>query len=135
MGSTTYQWILDHRPADKDPAEWRWPYEQPCWVFTHRELPVVPGAQIQFTSAEIATVHEQMLAAATGRNLWIVGGGDVAGQFADVGLLDEVVVYIAPITLGAGKPLLTRRLELGLVETARNGDFVCARFSVMPPAA
>ena len=67
-----------------------------------------------------------------GRNLWIVGGGDLAGQFADVGLLDEVIVYVAPVTLGAGKPLLTRRLELGLVETARNGDFVCAKFSVAP---
>ncbi len=84
------------------------------------------------SSSEIAIVHEQMLAAAGGRNLWIVGGGDLAGQCADEGLLDEVIVYIAPVTLGAGKPLLTRRLELGLVETARNGDFVCAKFSVAP---
>ena len=43
MGSTTYEWILDHEFAGKDPAEWTWPYEIPCWVFTHRQLPVVPG--------------------------------------------------------------------------------------------
>ncbi len=41
MGRTTYEWILDHEFAGKDPADRRWPYEIPCWVFTHRELPVV----------------------------------------------------------------------------------------------
>src|ERR671935_3244354 len=70
MGATTYEWILDHR---KDPA--KWPYDVPCWVFTHRQLPVVPDARIELTSASIATVHEQMVAAAGERNRWIVGGG------------------------------------------------------------
>jgi dihydrofolate reductase len=135
MGSTTYQWILDHEPKDKDAAKQTWPYDVPCWVFTHRDLRVMPGAQIELTSEDIATVHERMVGAAGGRNVWIVGGGDLAGQFAEVGLLDEVIVYIAPVTLGAGKPLLTRRVELRLVETARNGDFVCARFTVVRPSA
>ena len=106
MGSTTYEWILDHEFAGKDPADWKWPYEIPGWVFTHRELPVVPGAPIEFTSADIAAVHQEMLRAAGEKNVWIVGGGDLAGQFADEGLLDEVVVMIAPVTLGAGAPLL-----------------------------
>jgi dihydrofolate reductase len=131
MGSTTYEWILDHEFADKEPAEWKWPYDIPCWVFTHRQLRVVPDARIEFTSADVATVHEEMVAAAGDRNVWIVGGGDLAGQFAAVGLLDEVIVYIAPVTLGGGAPLLPRRIELHLEELARNGDFACARFSVM----
>jgi dihydrofolate reductase len=123
MGSTTYEWILGH--------EGRWPYEIPCWVFTHRQLQAVPEARIEFTSAPVATVHAEMLAAAGGLNLWIVGGGDLAGQFADAGLLDEVLVSIAPVTLGAGAPLLPRRSELRLDELGRNGDFVAARFSVV----
>ncbi len=131
MGSTTYEWILDHELRDKDPAEWKWPYEIPSWVFTHRQLPVVPDARIEFTSADVATVHEQMVEAAGGRNVWIVGGGDLAGQFADAGLLDEVIVWIAPVTLGAGAPLLPRRLELRLEDLGRNGDFASARFSVV----
>jgi dihydrofolate reductase len=131
MGSTTYEWILDHELSDKDPSEWKWPYEIPCWVFTHRQLPVVPNAQVEFTSGDVAPVHEQMVAAAGGRNLWIVGGGDLAGQFADAGLLDEVIVYVAPVTLGAGAPLLPRRIELRLDELERNGDFACARFAVV----
>jgi dihydrofolate reductase len=131
MGSTTYEWILDHEFKDKDPTEWKWPYDIPCWVFTHRQLPLVPDAGIEFTSADIATVHERMVDAAAGRNVWIVGGGDLAGQFADAGLLDEVLVMIAPVTLGAGAPLLPRRTELRLDELGRNGDFACARFSVV----
>jgi dihydrofolate reductase len=131
MGSTTYEWILDHEFADKDPKDWKWPYEIPCWVFTHRQLPVVPDAQIEFTSGDVAPVQEQMRVAAGGKNIWIVGGGDLAGQFADAGLLDEVIVTFAPVTLGSGAPLLPRRLELRLDEVERNGDFVCARLSVV----
>ena len=40
--------------------------------------------------------------------LWIVGGGDLAGQFADAGLLDEIIVQVGSVTLGSGKPLLPR---------------------------
>jgi dihydrofolate reductase len=131
MGSTTYEWILDHEFAEKDPSEWKWPYDLPCWVFTHRELRVVPDARIEFTSADVADVHAELVAAAAGKNVWIVGGGDLAGQFADAGLLDEVIVYVAPVTLGAGAPLLPRRLELRLEEAHRNRDFVAARYTVV----
>ena len=134
MGSTTYEWILDHEFAGKEPADWKWPYEIPCWVFTHRRLPVVPAAPIEFTSADVATVHAAMLRAAGDRNVWIVGGGDLAGQFADAGLLDEVIVSIAPVTLGAGAPLLPRRIELRLEELGRNGDFAAVRYSVVRPS-
>ncbi len=61
----------------------------------------------------------------------MVGGGDLVGQFADRGLLDEVWVQYAPVALGAGAPLLPRRLELRLEEVARNRDFCCARWSVV----
>jgi len=134
MGRTTYEWLLDHEFAGKDPADWRWPYEIPCWVFTHHRLQVVPDARIEFTSDDVTAVHERMTAAAGGRNVWLVGGGDLVGQFADAGLLDEVLVTIAPVTLGSGAPLLPRRLELRLDEAGRNGDFVCARFGVVRDA-
>jgi dihydrofolate reductase len=124
MGATSYEWILEHVGAS-------WPYDQPSWVFTHRELPPVPDAQITFVSGDVASVHREMVEAAAGRNVWIVGGGDLVGQFADVGLLDDVIVQFAPVTVGGGAPLLPRRVELRLEETGRNGDFVSARYSVV----
>lgn len=123
MGATTYEWILDH--VDE------WPYDLPSWVFTHRELRVVPGARVEFTSGDVVPVHEKLVEAAAGGNVWIVGGGDLAGQFAGAGLLDEVLVTLAPVTLGGGAPLLPRRVELRLHEVGQNGDFVAARYAVV----
>lgn len=123
MGATTYEWLR----ANQDGA---WPYEIPCWVFTHRDLPAWPGADIRFTRGVVAETHAQMVAAAGGRNVWVVGGGDLAGQFADVGLLDEVWVQYAPVTLGSGSPLLPRRIEFRYEQLAQNGEFACARLVV-----
>ncbi len=123
MGATTYEWILEHEHG-------KWPYDLPCWVFTHRDLGLA-AAGIELTSHDVEEVHAQMREAAGERNVWIVGGGDLAGQFAERGLLDEVIVYIAPVTLGAGAPLLPRHIELRLEELERNGDFACARYAVV----
>src|SRR4029078_122544 len=89
MGATTYQWILGHEFADKPPEQWKWPYTIPGWVSPHRQLQVVPGAPIEFTSAAVSEVHAQMATAAGDRNIWVVGGGDLAGQVAEGGRLDE----------------------------------------------
>ena len=124
MGATTYEWVREHDPG-------AWAYTVPAWVFTHHELTAYPGADIRFTQAEVPDVHAEMVAAAGDRDVWVVGGGDLAGQFADHGLLDEVVVSIAPVTLGGGAPLLPRRLELARTEQAVNGEFVCVRYDVV----
>jgi dihydrofolate reductase len=130
MGSTTYEWIIDHEFQGKDRAEWKWPYDVPTWVLTHRDLMLPPDADIRLVRDEVAPVHADMVEAAAGKNVWIVGGGELVGQFADAGLLDDVIVYIAPVTLGSGAPLLPRHLELAVQEVARNRDFVAVRYSV-----
>ena len=48
--------------------------------------------------------------AAGEQNIWIVGGGDLAGQFHDAGLLDELIIQIGSVTLGRGKQLFPRRV-------------------------
>jgi len=110
MGSSTYEWML--RNADKVAAEVgaSWPYSQPAWVFTSRSLPVIPGADLRFVQGDVRLAHGAMLEAAGGKNIWIVGGGDLAGQFYDAGLLDELIIQIGSVTLGQGKPLFPRRL-------------------------
>ena len=129
MGATTYEWVRQHLARTGE----GWSYEQPTWVFTHRELPPIEGADVRFTAGDVRPVHAQMTAAANGRDLWVVGGGDLAGQFAEAGLLDEVCVQLAPVTLGTGRPVFPRRFDLKLTELARNGDFACARYDVVGP--
>lgn len=133
MGATTYEWVRARIEAGSE----KWPYTMPAVVFTHRALPAIDGADLRFARADgradVAGVHAELVAAAGGKDVWVVGGGDLAGQFADAGLLDEIVVCIAPVTLGSGRPLFPRRYALTMTELARNGDFACARYRVLGP--
>ncbi len=110
MGSATYEWMLRH--ADKVAAETgsSWPYAQPAWIFSSRELPSIEGANTHFVKGDVRPVHTEMRKAAGSKNIWIMGGGDLAGQFLDVGLLDEIIVHIGSVTLWKGKPLFPRRV-------------------------
>lgn len=139
MGRNTYEWILRHEGEGDSGAEGtgEWPYEQPAWVFTTRDLPTIPGANIRFVQGDVRTVHEEMAAAAGGRNIWIVGGGDLAGQFYDAGLLDELIIQIAPVTLGRGLPVFPREVaipSLRLLSAKTYGPFVEVRYEA-PKAA
>jgi dihydrofolate reductase len=132
MGSTTYEWILNYTNVLEDPSKWE--YDLPAWVFSSRELPPVKGADIRFVSGNVAPVHAEMVAAAGGKNVWLVGGGDLVGQFHDQGLLDELILGVASVTLGSGAPLLPRRITtppLRLREVRQYGEsFVTLRYTV-----
>lgn len=138
MGSTTYEWILDHPSAEAaSEAGGRpqtWMYQQPTWVFSSRSLPIVAGADIRFVQGDVRPVHQKMREAAGERNIWIVGGGDLVGQFYDRELLDEIIVQIASVTLGSGAPLLPRRIvtpPLKLLSANLYGDaFAELRYAV-----
>lgn len=121
MGSATYEWIVKNHPDD-------WGYEQPTWVLTHRPRIISNDYPVQVFSGDVAELHPKLVEAAAGKDVWLVGGGDVAAQFVTAGLIDEMIVSYAPCTLGAGSPVLPVRSEWALAESGTNGDFVCARW-------
>ena len=137
MGATTYEWVFAHERLDERPEKWReWYGSTPTWVFTHRELATVPDAEIRFVEGDVAPVHAEMVNAAEGRNVWLVGGGELVGAFADAALLDEILLGMQPVFLGAGAPLLPRRLTSKRVrlESARqDGQQVQLVYSVAAP--
>jgi dihydrofolate reductase len=105
MGSATYEFVLDELSE--------WPYMgKPTWVLSSRDLPKPTGEEVdvRIVHAKVPDLHDELVAAAGERNLWVVGGGNVASQFADAGLLDELLVTVVPVVLGEGKPLFDRRL-------------------------
>lgn len=113
MGSTTYEFLLDEGTD-------AWPYDGlPTWVFTHRDLPRVPDAQLHFADGDVSAVHASIIEAASGRDVWVVGGGDMARQYANAGLLDELLVTVMPVVLGSGRPLIPvdETLRLSLLKT------------------
>ena len=135
MGASTYEWLLRHHvkpgAADGQP----WPYAVPSWVFSSRELPRLPGADIRFVRGDVRPVHADMLAAAGGRHVWVMGGGELAGQFHDHGLLDELVLTVAAVTLGSGLPLLPRRIAtppMRLREARAIGEHLALLRFVLP---
>ncbi|MEK6328503.1 MAG: dihydrofolate reductase family protein [Actinomycetota bacterium] len=111
MGSVTYEFVLGEFAGDRE-----WPYTgKPTWVLSSRDLPKPAGddVDVRIVSAKVPDLYEEMVAAAGDRNLWVVGGGNVASQFADAGLLDELLVTVVPVVLGEGKPLFDRGLPGG----------------------
>jgi dihydrofolate reductase len=117
-GSVTYEFVLEHID--------QWPYAgKPYWVLSSRELPKPEGegVDVQVVSGEIPDLVDEMLASAGERDLWIVGGGNVASQFADNGLLDTVEVTVVPVVLGEGKPLFDRRLPGGPMQLVSRTTF------------
>ena len=121
MGSATYEWLLRNQPGD-------WMYEQPSWVLTHRPEIIVEGHPVLVFDGDVRQLHPKLVADAAGKDVWVMGGGDVAAQFAAAGLIDEMIVSHTPCSLGAGSPVLPIRSEWALVEAGVNGEFVCARW-------
>ena len=120
-GSVTYEFVLDHM-AEGD----EWPYKgKPCWILSSRDLPVPEGegVDVRIANAKVPELYDEMIAAAGERNLWVIGGGNVASQFADNGLLDELLVTVVPVVLGEGKPLFDRRLPGGPMQLAGTRTF------------
>jgi dihydrofolate reductase len=101
MGADTYRFIVG------EDAPWAYG-DRPTWVFTHGEPAVPDGADVRFVSGRPADLHAEMVRSAGGRSLWLVGGGDLASQFVEAGLLDELIVALVPVVLGAGIPLFAR---------------------------
>lgn len=111
MGSATYEFVL------AEGREWAYP-EQTAWVLTRRDLPQMEGGDIRFAQGDVRELHAEWVEAAAGRNIWIVGGGQVAAQVADAGLLDEIVLTTMPVVLGAGTPLLPVSRATGTLEVS-----------------
>jgi dihydrofolate reductase len=138
MGSSTYEWLLRHHIYPEDPAKTPdpWFYKQPTWVFSSRKLRDIPGADIRFVSGDVGPVHAEMakVAGAEDKDVWVVGGGELAGKFYDAGLLDELVITFASVTLGKGMPLLPRRIvapPLKLLSAKRHGEgFATLKYAV-----
>ena len=134
MGSTTYLWLLEESSMLEHPEKWAEFFgAKPAYVFTSRELPTPAGADVRFIDGSVAEALPALREAAGDGDIWVIGGGDLAGQFLDADALDEIALSIAPVALAGGAPQFPRRLEsdrLHLVEARPVGQFVRAVYEV-----
>ncbi len=133
-GSTTYEWVLEHENLIEQPEKWRELYgERPSFVFTSRDLPRPEGADITLLRGDVSGHLDRIRQAAGGRDVWVIGGGDLAAQFLAAGALDEIQISVAPVALAGGAPLFPAELlsdRLSLVSAEQHGQFAHLTFAV-----
>lgn len=133
-GASTYEWVLAAENLIAEPQKWQQYYgRKPTYVFTSRTLPVPEGADVRFVNGPVAHMLAEIKEAAREKNVWVVGGGDLAGQFIDCNALDELVLTLAPATLSAGAPLLPRTISsqrLKLISVSQQGEFAVLNYAV-----
>ncbi len=116
MGSATYEQVLG----------FGWPYgDRPCLVLTTRKLPVPDGADVVFSREPTGAALASFARRHEGR-LWVVGGGQVITAGMDAGAIDTLEIYVMPVGLGSGVPMLTSRTTraLTLVDSTTFGNGV-----------
>lgn len=76
-------------------------------IFSRRCKPP-KGAKVEFTNESPKRLAAR-LRKEKGKNIWMVGGAEIAGAFLDAGELDEMIVHVIPVSIGAGIPLFGRK--------------------------
>ncbi len=134
-GSATYEWVLQAENLLAEPKKWQQFYgDSPTYVFSSRALAIPAGADVRVVNGAVAPVLQQIKNAAGDKDVWLVGGGDLAGQFLDAGALDELVISYAPAALSGGAPLLPRTIgadRLKLASAEQQGQFAMLRYQVL----
>jgi dihydrofolate reductase len=111
-------------PWEDDPNADAWwgdnpPFGVPVFVLTHHPRETVTkqgGTTFTFVTEGIEAALEQARAAAGEKDVAIGGGASVAQQYLQAGLLDEMVLHVAPVLMGAGVRLFENHLDDGQVE-------------------
>jgi dihydrofolate reductase len=94
-------------------------------VFSRRSLPDDAPSGVEFVNGAIGPIVNRLLES-PGKNIWLMGGGDLISSFLDAHAIDEFVVSVVPVFLGDGIPLIARRhrhtpLELDSIERFDDG--------------
>ena len=116
VGASSWEFMNDHD----------WAYgERPAWLVTHNpDPPRVEGADMRVFSGDAADLVGELEAARLER-VWVIGGGNVVGQFLAVDRIDEVIITLAPTFLGRGPAVADGEFPLRrfrLVDVNRAGE-------------
>lgn len=96
------------------------------YVFSRRQPPASVPAGVQFVTESIRAFAERLRKQA-GKNIWMMGGGEIIGSFLDEGAIDEFIITIVPTFIGEGIPLIAprhREVPLRLLSLQRFPDGV-----------
>jgi dihydrofolate reductase len=129
MGRRTYE-VEDRYRQGIYGGAWTGPY----FVLTHEPPAAVPDWMTgTFVDEDIESAVARATQAAAGKNVGILGAS-LAKQCLERGLLDEVIIHLAPVLLGDGVRLFTvpggRRVRLEPTLVKRTGPLTDLRFRI-----
>jgi len=106
-------------------------------VFSRSAPPASAPAGVEFVTSAIGPFVKR-LREEPGKDIWLMGGGDLIASCLDEGVIDEFVLSVAPVFIGDGIPLIARRhrhvpLELQSLERFEDG-LVQLRYRVPSPS-
>ena len=104
----------------------------PVLVVTHRPPDDPPDPEITFVSGPIDHAVAEARKAAGGRSV-VIFGASTARQALDAGLLDEIIVHLAPVLLGDGVRLYgdgAPQVELERIDATLSPQLTDLRFRV-----
>ncbi|MFD1204234.1 dihydrofolate reductase family protein [Sporosarcina contaminans] len=125
MGKRTYDWIIKENPGE-------FPYKnKECYVFSRS---IIENTEdVKFVNGNINRFVNK-LKSQEGKNIWIVGGGELLLSFIEEMLVDEMIITVAPTILGKGIPLFregNQQLNLSLKGMRRFNQFAELRYKVI----
>ncbi|WP_243292151.1 dihydrofolate reductase family protein [Bacillus sp. FJAT-47783] len=124
IGKRTYDWIMKHENG-------KFPYRnKECYVFSRSAIQ--DTEHVKFVNGDIIRFTKS-LKDAEGKNIWIVGGGDLLHTFLKEKLVDELILTVAPKIIGEGIPLFKAgdyQLDLSLKGTRTFNQFVELHYAI-----
>src|SRR5262245_30812279 len=78
------------------------------YVFSRRRAPASLPPGVQFVTESVHAFVER-LQKQPGKNIWMMGGGEIIASFLDEGAIDEFVITVVPVFIGEGIPLMAPR--------------------------
>lgn len=123
---------LIERHGDAKPYGGRW--HGPLFVLTHRPPAECPDPTIRFLSDDLPQAVDTALTAAGGKNL-VLFGATIPRQCLAAGLLDDIIIHLAPVLLGDGIRLYENRgaapVRLERVALGQSGQITDLRLRPM----
>ena len=124
MGRKTYDWVVKNTNGD-------FPYkDEKCYVFTRS--PLENNENVQFVNEDVVSFTKE-LKKNDGKNIWLVGGGELIHSFLQEKLVDELIITVAPTLIGKGIPLFKEsdvQINLSLIGTRTFNQFVELHYKV-----
>jgi dihydrofolate reductase len=96
------------------------------YVFSRQPSPASVPTGVEFVAGGIG-VFAKRLRDQEGKNIWMMGGGEIIASFLDEGAIDEFIISVVPVFIGEGIPLIARRhcdVQLSLRSAQRFPDGV-----------